>query len=570
MITPGVVAGPLGDDGPCDPANEAWIYPAEAVDTTDPVSWARFAWDGFVALNWPQLEGGQPGEPDTTTTICESTEGRPAFLQWMQKSQLLLPGGADPGTWDAPTFATPMYTPDDGGPTLPLLGALSMTTDPNLVDEFDEAFSHRPLLDQNGRYVLFQIFLNRSEFEYISQNGYYDAANQYAAFQPGGEFVGFPATGRSSDFDPPIDLPDWAQQGAIELKASWKQLDEAEIANGRFFMQDVYYSSNISASDPPCGPVTVGLVGLHVLQLTPSTGATWFWATFEQVDNVDILPGNPNGVPSFNPGRQAECPPPYENGYSCNGEECTPSDPGGNSDCPPYAPESGELPNVCDADPSRAVNVSRVPEMITPDYVESVNDEYRSQLPAPWRYYRLLNTIQPDPAGPSCIPPTESNTVNTAYMTNVTMETYTQYFQFISLPKCDGAEVSLISMNCTDCHSIAKPLGAPTVVYEGAHFPDPQYQIFSFMLNNAEDSCPSDLNHDRVVDSADLGILMANWGSNKSTYELDGSGPVNGGDVGILIASWGGCPPTGSPEGLLVDEVESKTGFRAFARNVSR
>ena len=120
---------------------------------------------------------------------------------------------------------------------------------------------------------------------------------------------------------------------------------------------------------------------------------------------------------------------------------------------------------MCEADPSRAVNVSRIPEMVTPDYVESVNDEYRAALPAPWKYYRLLNTIQPDPSGPSCIPPQENNTVNTAYLTNTTMETYTQYYDFISLAKCDGSVPDPVSMNCTDCHAVAMPLGAPTVDY---------------------------------------------------------------------------------------------------------
>ena len=559
---------------PCDPASEAWIYPAEASDIDDPVSWARFAWDGFVAVNWPQLEGGSPGEPDTGVTICDLPGGRPAFLQWMQKGQLLLAGGESPGTWDLPTVATPMYTPDDGGPTLPLLGALSKSSDPDLVDEFDEAFSRRPLLDQNGRYVLYQIFLNRSEFEYISQNGYYDAVNQYAAFQPGGDFRPFPKAGEPDEFVPPVVLPDWARQGAIELKASWKQLDEAEIASGRFFMQDVYFASNISAADPPCGPVTVGLVGLHVLQLTPSTGATWFWATFEQVDNVDLLPGNPNGAPSFNPGPDAECAPPYAEGYSCNAEECTPADPTGQTDCPPFAPESGQLPDVCEADPSRAVNVSRIPEMVTPAYVESVNDEYRAALPAPWKYYRLLNTIQPDPSGPSCIPPQENNTVNTAYLTNTTMETYTQYYDFISLAKCDGSVPDPVSMNCTDCHAVAMPLGAPTVDYNGTEYPDPSVQIFSFMLNNAKSSCPADFNHDRVVDAADLGMLIANWGSSESFYQLDGTGPVDGGDLGMLIGAWGACPdatPMRLPADRDSDLAEDETdAFRRFAARVSR
>lgn len=549
-----LAASPLAQLGiaqgvdPCDPASQAWIYPSEAADIADPASWARFAWDGFVALNWPQLEGGSPGEPDTAVTICDLPGGRPAFLQWMQKEQLLLEGGVSPGSWDSPTVPTPTYAPDDGGPTLPLIGALSKSSDPNLIDEFDEAFSRRPLLDQNGRYVLYQIFLNRSEFEYFSQNGYYDATNQYAAFQPGGTFKGFPKSGAPGDFDPPIDLPDWARQGAIELKASWKQLDEAEIASGRFFMQQVYFASNITAADPACGPVTVGLVGLHVLQLTPSTGATWFWATFEQVDNVDVLPGNPNGSPSFNPGPDASCPPPYEEGYTCNATDCTPADPSGQTDCPPFAPAEGEYPDVCDADPTLAVNVSRIPEMTTPDFVEAINDEYRAALPAPWKHYRLLNTIQPDPSGPSCIPPQESNTVNTLYMTNTTMETYTQYFDFISLAKCDGSVVAPASMNCTDCHSVAKPLGAPTVEYNGTMFPEPSYQVFSFMLNNAKSSCPADYNRDRSVGPEDLAILFEKWGSFDPADQVDGIGAVDGGDLGQMLACWGSCPEA-TPQG---------------------
>src|SRR5262249_22283788 len=37
-----------------------------------------------------------------------------------------------------------------------------------------------------------------------------------------------------------------------------------------------------------------GLIALHILRLTPSTGATWFWASFEQIDNT--MP--PSGTPA--------------------------------------------------------------------------------------------------------------------------------------------------------------------------------------------------------------------------------------------------------------------------------
>ena len=534
-----------GTGGVCDPANQPWIYPVEAEHIHEVDSWARFAWDGFIALNWPQLDGGQPGEPDTSTTLCESPDARPAFLQWMQKTQLLLEGGANPGTWAEPNYTTPMYAPPGGGPELPLLGALSKTSDPNLIDEFDEAFSRRPLIDQDGNYVLFQIFLNKSEFEYFSQNGYYDAVNQFQAFQPGGHFRPFPDTGEPDNFHPEVVLEDWARQGAIELKASWKQLNEEEIASNRFFMQDVYFASNISASDPPCGPVKVGLVGLHVLQLTPSTGSTWFWATFEQIDNVEVPEDHPTGKPSFNPGpngHDGQCPPPpdgYYDGYTCNAGACTEAQPSSDTgDCPPQAPASGVLPNVCDTDPSKAVNVSRIPQMAIPSNIEAINQEYRSQLPAPWRYSQLLNTVQPMVDGPCCVPPISAHTVNTCYMTNVTMETYTQYYDFIDLPKC-SLQTGTMSMNCTDCHAVAMPQGAPK--YEDTPYPDPSYQVFSFMLNNADSSCPADFNHDREVDGLDLAILLGAWGSKDRYVDMDESGKVDATDLTIFMGDWGPC-----------------------------
>lgn len=558
------------ETSPCDPSEAGWIFPAEAADRDSESGWATFAWDGFVALCWPQLQGGSPGEPNISTSPCDTPTAQPVFLRWIQKAQLLLPDGAAPGTWDQPTFATPSYTPEDGGPTLPLLGALTKNSNPDLLNEFDEAFSDAPLLDQDGRHVLFQVFINRSEFEYFSQTGYYDAAAQYAAFQPGGEFQPFPDSGQPSDFSPPIELPDYARQGAIELKASWKQLTQQEIEGGRFITQEVYYASNISAVEPPCGPVTVGLVGLHVLQLTANTGATWFWSTFEQVDNVELHPGNATGSPSFNPGPDGTCPPPYDNGYACEGSTCVPSDPTGDGDCPPAAPVENEFPDVCVADPSRSVNVSRIPEMATPAEVELVNDAYREALPAPFKHYRLINTMHPQEGGPCCVPPNQETTVNTCYMTNVTMETYTQYYQFIPLPKCDGTATTALSSNCTDCHALGAPLGAPLV--DGGPYPDPAYQVFTFLLTDAENSCPADLNYDRLVNGDDLGTLLGDWGTG-GPGDFNADGIVDGADLGQMLVSWGACPsraPTPparmpAPRKFDVDGPEPN-GFGRMAR----
>lgn len=54
------------------------------------------------------------------------------------------------------------------------------------------------------------------------------------------------------------------------------------------------------------------------------------------------------------------------------------------------------------------------------------------------------------------------------------------------------------------------------------------------------DVCPADLDADGVVDSSDLGLLIAAWGE-KGSADLDRDGQVRAGDLGLLIADWGPC-----------------------------
>lgn len=50
-------------------------------------------------------------------------------------------------------------------------------------------------------------------------------------------------------------------------------------------------------------------------------------------------------------------------------------------------------------------------------------------------------------------------------------------------------------------------------------------------------SNPADLNRDGTIDGADLGILLAAWGSS-GPGDLDGNGIVDGADLGLLLAAW--------------------------------
>jgi len=60
--------------------------------------------------------------------------------------------------------------------------------------------------------------------------------------------------------------------------------------------------------------------------------------------------------------------------------------------------------------------------------------------------------------------------------------------------------------------------------------------------NNSE--CIADLTGDGVVDGADLGVLLNQWGSAGDPNvngDLNGDGTVDGADLGILLNDWGSC-----------------------------
>ena len=51
--------------------------------------------------------------------------------------------------------------------------------------------------------------------------------------------------------------------------------------------------------------------------------------------------------------------------------------------------------------------------------------------------------------------------------------------------------------------------------------------------------CPADLNHNGIVDGADLGLLLAAWGGPGG--DINGDGVTDGADLGLLLADWGPC-----------------------------
>ncbi|HKH43393.1 MAG TPA: hypothetical protein VKM72_01885 [Thermoanaerobaculia bacterium] len=77
-------------------------------------------------------------------------------------------------------------------------------------------------------------------------------------------------------------------EGAIEVKAVWRKLTQAEMGSGRFFTTKVIYSQYQGGSTTVHND-TYGLVGLHIIHKT-SSFPTFVFATWEQVDDIGANP----------------------------------------------------------------------------------------------------------------------------------------------------------------------------------------------------------------------------------------------------------------------------------------
>jgi hypothetical protein len=54
--------------------------------------------------------------------------------------------------------------------------------------------------------------------------------------------------------------------------------------------------------------------------------------------------------------------------------------------------------------------------------------------------------------------------------------------------------------------------------------------------------CVGDLNGDGMVNGADVGLMLAEWGPCRNcAADLNHDGEINGADLGLLLSSWGGC-----------------------------
>ena len=102
--------------------------------------------------------------------------------------------------------------------------------------------------------------------------------------------------------------------------------------------------------------------------------------------------------------------------------------------------------------------------------------------------------------------------------------------------------------------TIALPAGDHTLWFEVGDVNDQILDSAVFITNlraepgdagtaptNPNDNCPGDLDGDGFVGGADLGALLAAWGTHIAG-DLTHDDVIDGADLAIMLSSWGGCP----------------------------
>ena len=212
----------------------SWNVPGNLTDTTLAGA-ANFAWNEFIALNWPAVtQNGQPRTrdmPDTTAHFGDpSHQGPLVWHTYRSKVEIFPPVGSRPNgyTTDSTTSfgydAAPQYT--YASAVSPASGTASDSTPWINLDENDEIGLDAMYAGvgtgagyTNGL-ILFTAKANRSEYTYVARNRFFDPA------------VAVPARAASAQFvvdslrSPPPGSPAIASlpTGTIEIKAAWRQL----------------------------------------------------------------------------------------------------------------------------------------------------------------------------------------------------------------------------------------------------------------------------------------------------------------------------------------------------------
>ncbi len=289
---------------------------------------AAFAWQEFIALNWPAgPQQGMPGQRDrasSTYRFGDPTYSGPLVWETFRGKVEIFPGKTKPIS--QPPFREVLPPPGFPGPpgdaalgydALPTYNYSSLITacnshqnnDPTPwinLDETDQitldnmyAGVVQPNVspgNSSPQLVRFLAKANRFEYVYVAKNSTLsDPTKLWWGAIPKSVVDATKAYLKANRVSPPAGSNDLVSQpnGTIEVKAGWRPLNPSEAASGRFHTQRVRFYELAAGGQSKCYvDATWGLIALHIIQKTPS--APYFiYATFEQADNLLTANGQP-------------------------------------------------------------------------------------------------------------------------------------------------------------------------------------------------------------------------------------------------------------------------------------
>lgn len=356
-----------------------------------------FAWQNFVAINWPTDDRGRP-RPHL------GDAGAPAWVGWRESFEVFAEDGATPAAWGSARRLSPSPHLSAALRSLPIeagwgrseriLSPPGRSPRRPHAEGLNQPFS-LPLWDQRGNLVYYEVLINRSEFDYIVANQLYNLDGQ----------VAFASRHPGRDLDPtscshpnrevvvmPAGRDGGSEVGAIEIKLAWRLLTDDDIAS-RYLTLDGWVAKDtrvegscatgdlrVVATSQAWRPARLGLVGFHIGHKTQSA-PQWVWSTFEQVDNLAV---EAREVEAAARHRRVLRPSFYDPGCpGCPVNVCA------------APPQKNQLRRVLPIDPQTAARNTRM-------------RHHLAALGSPLAYYELVGTQFPtQPAAPPTPPQAE-------------------------------------------------------------------------------------------------------------------------------------------------------------------
>ena len=320
----------------------------------DNCAFHQLAWQASAALIQPQTSGGVLFETWMPDYGVFPASGPPT------------PWGQDPitpCTNDSPTARSRfVFRPR-------VTKTANSAINPNSTDQ---AFGGA-IYDQNNNVVYYGAWVNQTEYNFITGCQFYDKSCIAAA----------PSN---------VALP----PGSIELKTSWRVLPGGPSPS--------YYSVQ-GLVGSSCTPVTLGLVGFHLVINTPDH-PEFIWATFEQKTNAPDCPGSGNGWAFFNPGCLQDGKPCAVNQQNTNPTQICRVTPWGGGD-------SQNVANLQSLDQSVYSTMQKL-AAVDPAKYGYLNI---------WSNYQLVGNLWTNQGE---LPPSSANYKGSTLNANTTMETFAQ------------------------------------------------------------------------------------------------------------------------------------------------